>query len=565
MAQRRPHVNAAHRWARDVITGKVPACKFVIQACQRHLDDLRREKSTDFPFRFDRDKAEKVCEFAELMPHVKGKWKGTNIVLRRWQKFVLIVPFGWVRKSDGLRRFNEFYAEIPRKNSKSTLGAIVGNYMLTVDNEPGAEVYSGATTERQAMEVFRPAWQMVKDKILFRQTFNLECSGTFRNPTSIYSMFNGSRFEPLVGNPGDGPSPHCSIVDEYHEHRTSALYDSQKTGMGAREQPMLWVITTAGTDTSTPCYEKRRQALKVLSGELHNDQLFAIIFTIDETDDWTDFNVWKKANPNYGVSVFEDYLRSQHTEAMQSASKQNIIRCKHLNQWCNAGAPWMEITKWHACLDRQMHIDDFAGEDCFIGVDLASKKDITAKVSIFMREIDGEEHYFLFGQYYLPEQAAEGEDKTHYAGWAKDGFLKLTGGNMIDYSTVENDLKDDARGFNVLGVPHDPWGAAQFVSRMQDEGLEMVEIPQTFKEFSEPMKQFEALVLSGRIHHDGNPVLTWMVGNTMAKQDINDNCRPVKESKQNKIDGVVAGIMALKMWLDAEHISVYESRGVRTV
>jgi len=554
-----PHVNKANKYARDVVAGRIPACKWVKAACQRHLDDLKREKDADYPFKFDRLKAEKYCQFAEKMPHVKGDWAKRKelIVFQPWQCFIWCCVYGWLRKKDDLRRFREVYAEIPRKNSKSIQSAIAGHYMFTSDGEIGAEVYSGATSEKQAWEVFGPARQMALQAKGFKDFFDVEI-----NAKTLSILRTNSKFEPIIGKPGDGASPTCAIVDEYHEHQTPDLYDTMLTGMGARFQPLQVVITTAGWNLGSPCYDKRDQVCKMLDGVIQNDELFGIIYTIDTHDDWTDFAVWKKANPNFGISVFEDYLKARLLEATQRASRQNIIRCKHLNQWMSVGTAFFNMKKWADCADPALQLSDFEGERCWIAIDLASKIDIAAKMRLFKREIDGFYHYYIFGSYYLPEAAAEGSDKAHYQGWAKDGWITLTDGNRIDFEIIEEDLKEDAKTFEVVEVPHDPWGAPQFVTNMQKEGLTMVEVPQTVNYLSEPMKEMDALILDDKIHHNGDPVLTWMISNVVAKLDKKDNVFPYKERNESKIDGAVGSIMAIGRAIsDDGGQSIYEERG----
>lgn len=536
-----PHTNAANKYARDVRDGKIIVGDLVRLACVRHLDDLERAKKASFPYKFDRVKAEKILNFAHLMPHIRGKWRGTMINLEPWQKFALAVPFGWVKKSDGLRRFREIYDEIPRKNGKSVLAAIVGNYMMTEDGEPGAEVYSGATTRAQAMEVFKPAWMMTKMADGYEEHYGLRRAGTDENPGTIHCVDTGSKFEPLTGDPGDGPSPHCAIVDEYHEHRKPSLYNTQKTGMGSREQPMLMVITTAGTDTSAPCYDKRNQALEVLRGNRVNEQLFVLIFTIDKDDDWQNFDVWKKANPNYGVSVFPDYLKAQYKDCLGNPREQNTLKCKHLNVWSDAGSAWMNMAEWEKAADPTLRLEDFAGESCYIGVDLASKIDITSFVILFRR--DG--HYYQFSRQFLPEARTQGVDFSHYAGWAHDGYITTTPGNMVDQHAIEEEIVEVGRTHNIVEIPHDTWNAAQFCVNMAEAGQEMIEVPMNTQNISEPMKNIEALVLSGRYHHDGNPCFDWMMGNVVARTDANDNIYPRKEKPESKIDGPVAAILAM--------------------
>lgn len=567
MAAKYPLTNKANKYAMDVVAGKVQVSELVRIQCQRHLDDLKTEKTASFPYRFDKAKAERICAFAELMPHVKGKWKGMLIILEPWQCFLLAVPFGWVRKKDGLRRCREIYGEIPRKNAKSTIGAIIGLYMAFLDNEPGAEVYSGAGTEKQAHEVFAPAWKMVKASPQFKKRFALDLSGTEKNPGTIYSMSTGSKFEVVVGKPGDGASVHCGIVDEYHEHATDHTYDCFDTGMGSREQPLLLVITTAGTNTASPCYHRRAQAIKVLKGDLEDPSLFVLIYTVDEklaggrkvadddlaneqdkAESWTDFENWKAANPNYGVSVFPDYLKKQYAAAISDARKQNILKCKHCNVWSNAAAAYFNMVEFNACGDPTLDINDFKGEPVYIGLDLAAKKDLAALKLLFKRDED----YTLFSRYYLPRSETVGEDKAHYAGWAHDGYITLHEGSRINMESIQEDILDLAKRFDLTGednqggeVCNDPWNAQQLIANLEAEGISCTEIPQTVAMLSEPMKEIDALISEGRFHHDANPVTKWCFANTMATVDKKDNVFPFKEAPENKIDGAVATINAM--------------------
>lgn len=281
-----PNVNAANQYARDIVGGKILACQLTVLACQRHLDDLERAKDPHWPYRFDKNKAERFLRFAQKMPHTSGEWarRKLRIEFEAWQKFALGVPFGWVHKKTGLRRFSEIYIEVPRKNGKSAIAAAVGNYMFCADGEHGAEVYCGATTEKQAWKVFSPALQMVKKLPALRQKFSIKpWAKKMTRP-------DGSVFAPVIGDPGDGDSPSCAIIDEYHEHTTDALYTTMTTGMGAREQPMTLIITTAGYDITSPCYEKRTQVVEILrrtrNGE-ENETIFGLIYGLDDDDDWT--------------------------------------------------------------------------------------------------------------------------------------------------------------------------------------------------------------------------------------------------------------------------------------
>ena len=543
-----PHVNKCNKYARDIVSGKIDACVYAKQACQRHLDDLEKSKKADYPYKFDKLKGEKICKFAEMMPHIKGKWAGSLLVLEPWQCFLLVVLFAWVRKADNLRRFRELYAEVPRKNGKSIFGALIGNYMFAPDGEPGAEIYSGATTEKQAHEVFRPAWLMTQKIGGYRKRFDVELGGTEKNPGNIYSMSTASRFEAVVGKPGDGASVHCGLVDEYHEHKDDTTYDCFSTGMGARTQPILAVLTTAGTNTSYPCYDVRKKIINILDGQKQNDETFGIIYTIDKDDDWTDFAVWKKANPNFGVSVFEDFLRRQHKSALQEPRKQNILKCKHLNLWSNAGASWLNMVEWEKAADPELRIEDFWGDSCFLGLDLASKIDVASLMPLFVR--DG--HYYLFSRHYIPESRTHGEGMSHYAGWVHQEYLTATPGSRIDFEYIKKDIQEIAKNHDLSGeengggeVCNDPWNAQQFVTELINENISVVEVSQTVNMLSEPMKEIEAALKDGKFHHDGNPVTTWMFGNVMCRVDKKDNVFPFKEGNENKIDGAVATITAM--------------------
>lgn len=535
-----PHIRDGQQYCADIISGKIPACNYVKLAVQRHLADLKKQDRKSFPFRFDERKGNRVCNFIEKLPHIKGKWAGSPIRLEPWQKFILTCLFGWVKKSDGYRRFSELYLEVPRKNAKSTLAAGIGLYMLTEDGEPGAEVYSGATSEKQAWEVFGPARLMAMRGSDHGDTFKGNY-GVSVNAKNLSILHTASKFEPIIGNPGDGASPHCAIVDEFHEHKTPDLYDTMVTGMGARTQPLNLIITTAGSNLGGPCYSKRDQIVKILRGVYENDDVFGIIYTLDDEDDWTDFTNWRKANPNFGVSVYEDFLKKRYLDAKQRTDKQNIIRCKHLNQWMNAGTAWMDMQKWNRCADTTLSIDDFRGRKCIAALDLSTKIDLTAKIRLFVENGD----YYIFGRYYLPESTVELGENTHYQGWVKDGWIQQTMGDTIDFELIEEELRQDCQHFEMVDIAYDPWQATQLALRMQAEGAPMVEYRNTVGTMSEPMKQVQALVYSRRIHHNGDPVLAWMMSNVVARIDKKDNIFPNKERYENKIDGVVALIMAM--------------------
>jgi len=560
-----PSINKGNQYARDVVSGKIPACEYIQQVCQKHLDDLKNQKQANFPWKFDKDKAEKFCKFAEQMKHTKGnKWKGKFFILEPWQALIAVALFGWVWKKNGYRKYDELYLEVPRKNGKSFFSAVILLFLFCADGEAGAEIFSGAGTEKQAHAIFRPAYMMCKAQPGFKKHFGIELGGTEKNPGNIYSLKSGSRFEVVVGKPGDGDSPSGAGVDEYHEHLTDHMYDCFNTGRDAREQSLLVITTTSGTNTSRPCYAKRQSLIKALKGDISRDNVLAFIYTIDDGDDWRDFENWKYANPNYGVSVIEDNLKKKYKLALQDARKQNILKCKHLNVWSNAGESWMNMNAWQKCADPLLRLEDFEGEPCFMGLDLASKIDVAALMMIFK---SGDE-YFMFSRYYIPEEKTHGEDMAHYAGWVHDGYMTTTPGNRIDLEQIQNDIIELAKTYDVSGsqngggeVCNDPWNAQQLVTNLLNEKIGVVEVAQNVNSLSEPMKELEAVVLEGKFHHDGNPATQWMFGNVCCKVDKKDNVFPFKEGDQNKIDGAVAAItaMARAMYDDGNSGSRYNS------
>lgn len=544
-----PYVNQANQYAREVVRGKIVACHYVIAACQRHLDDLANERSGRFSYRFDREKAERAARFIQLLPHTKGEWafKRQLITLEPWQLFIVCCAFGWVKKGSGLRRFREVYTEIPRKNGKSAISAGVALYCFAADNEFGAEVYSGATTEKQAWEVFRPARLMAQRTPLLLERFGIQV-----NASNLTIPSDGARFEPLIGNPGDGQSPSCSIVDEYHEHDADDLYTTMLTGMGARKQPLMWIITTAGYNIEGPCYDKRREVIEMLSGTLPDDELFGVIYTLDEGDDWTDPKALVKANPNMGVSVYADHLASQQNKAIKNARFANKFKTKHLNIWVSAKTAYFNMESWKACEDRSLSEDAFEGQECVLGFDLARKLDLNSKVRLFWRDIDGRRNYYcITPQFWVPEETVFNTENRRlaerYQKWVNRGELTATDGAEVDYREIFEAAKDDQRRFNVLETPLDPSGATALGHQLADEGMNPITIIQNYQNMSDPMKELEAAIMSGRFHHDGNTLLTWCISNVIGKHIVgnDDVVRPVKESADQKIDGAVALIIAM--------------------
>lgn len=553
------HVNQALDYANQVVSGEIPAGKYTQLACARQLRDL--ENGVDGCY-FDEVEAERVCSFIELLPHTKGRWAAHKqlIKLEPWQCFIFATLFGWRRTKDDTRRFRKAYICVARKNGKSVIAAGIGLYMLAMDGEYGAEVYSGATTEKQAWEVFKPARIMAQ-----RSPELIDAAGIDVMAKAISIPEQGAKFEPLIGNPGDGASPSCAIVDEYHEHDSSNLYDTMETGMGAREQPLMLVITTAGSSIHGPCHELQRDCEQILDGVSIDDEQFGVIYHADPEDDWTDPAILRKANPNFGVSVFEDFLLAKQRDAISSPAKQNIFRTKHMNQWVSAKTAWLNMLDWAKCGDNELQPDDYNGSDAFIAIDLASKIDIAAVIRLATVIQDGLRHYYVYPLYYLPEQTIEDDKSGRYQKWLTSGHLIATDGNEIDFRVIRADVAASLGQYNVIQTVYDPWRATQLAQELQDDGANCVEFRQTVQNMSPAMYELESAIKAGRLHHNNNPVTNWMASNVVAKRDAKDNIYPRKERPQNKIDGMVALIMAVGAAMESEEINLYENQSLRVL
>jgi phage terminase large subunit-like protein len=555
-----------HKYAEEVADGTIVACKWVRLACERHLRDLKKSETKSFPYRFDEVKAGNICRFLELMPHIKGPKAGEHIVLEAWQKFILGMVFGWVRKDSGLRRFRHAYIEVPRGNAKSTKSAGVGLYLFAVEGEGGAEVYSAATTRDQAKIVFEVAQQMTRKSPGFKKKFGVQV-----NARNISQLSTASKFEPLSSDAGtlDGLNVYGGIIDELHAHKTRSAYDVIETGAGKREQSLIWCITTAGSNRAGICYEQRDYVIKVLEKTSKDETYFGIIYTIDDDDDWTDPEIWKKANPNWDVSVMPDHVANLARKALQMPSAQNNFKTKHLNVWVNASSPWMDMMKWAKCCDKEMQIEHFHNQECIEGLDLASRIDIAAKAKLFWKDIARElvengqkrsvleRHYYAFLDYYLNEEAIESSRNSQYSGWSNAGLLIETSGDETDYGRIADDVMAELPNFKIREIAYDPWQAPPLIQVIQnradwDRSIELVEIKPSVQNFSPAMKELEGAVAGGRFHHNGDPILAWMISNVVCHRDNKDNIFPRKEREENKIDGAVALLMAINRAMVAD-------------
>lgn len=558
-------VEVARRYASDVLSGEIPACKWVKAAARRHFDDLADQSV----YRLDEAASDRVCTFAELMPHTKGAWarKKERIRLKPAQVFILVSIFGWLRVADGLRRYRTVYLEMARKNAKSTLCSVIALYLLALDGEEGAEVYSAATTRDQARIVFAAARRMAELEPEFRRRFGVT---VWKDSVTVDST--GSALKPLSAeaNTLDGLSTHGGLIDEVHAHRTRDVWDVMETSTGSRSQPLIFGITTAGSNRAGICYEIRGYLCKVLNGTLHrhgglgykvegdtavDETFFGLIYTLDDDDDWQDEAVWIKANPLLGVSVYLDDLQRQAKKASHLASAQPGFLTKRMSVWVNADSAWMDMLAWERAA-ASLDMADYKGWDCTFGLDLASKVDITSLAILFQR--DGE--YVLFTRHWLPEDAISESSISQYAGWAQNEYLTATDGNVLDHEAVQAEIEALAEEYNPSAIGYDPGYDRIIPQNLANKGLPAVEVRATVMNFSEPMKQFEAITLGGKLKHDGNPVTAWMVSNVVCHRDAKDNIYPRKERDENKIDGVIAAILALNVGA-AKKQSIWETRG----
>lgn len=531
------YVDIGRRYAEDVVSGRIPACTWVQRACQRQLDDL--ERPVDWRFRFDRKKANRICEFVELLPHINGSWATPTIRLEPWQCFLLTVIFGWVDRKTNLRRFSKALIVIPRKNAKSTLAAAVGLFLLALDGEPGAQVYSAATTRDQSKIVWDIAKTMAQRVKPFCDRFGVQPLAH-----SIAIEEKAAFFKPLSRDADslEGLNPHGAVIDELHAHKTREVFDVLDEATGARKQPLIFIISTEGDNPTGVFAEQVSYGEQVLDGNHTDESYFAIIYTIDKEDDWTQRESWVKANPNFGVSVSEESLRTRCEQARKNPASQASFLMKRLNVRVGAGQAYFNMLAWKACADPSIKIEDFYGERCIIALDLASRDDIAGKVYLFQRD----SKQYVFGRYYLPSDRLDRGNPNYdfYRGWADRDLITFTDGNVIDFGFIENDLLEDRNNFDLHEVACDPAQSLYLSTRMIADGLPMIQIPQNVMRLSEPMKEISALSLQGKLIHNGDPVLSWMIGNVVAKRDANENVFPRKSRPESKIDAAVALIMA---------------------
>lgn len=510
---------------------------------------------------FDVAEADRALAFFGMLRHHKGEWAGQPVDLQPWQVFTIREVFGWKRE-DGTRRYRTDYEEIARKNGKSTKAAGMGLYLTLADQEPGAEVYSSATKRDQARIVFDAAKEMVRRSPELRKYVK-----SYRGNMSVARL--GAKFEPLSaeGDTLDGLNPHGNIVDELHAHRTRLVWDVLDTAMGARRQPLTVAITTAGMyDPTSIGWEIHNYACQVLEGVFEDESFFAFIAAADEGDDWTDPEVWWKANPNLDVSVKREYLAQQIEKAKRQPTFLNTVLRLHLNLWMQQVTRWISMRDWKACPERE---DEAAlyGSPAYAGLDLSSKLDLTALILVVPAEGG---FYDVVPRFWCPQDTAAQrsmDDRVPYDAWIRDGWIEGTPGDVIDYEFIEAEVRGLADLFDIRELAYDPWSAMQTALRLQNEGLTVVEVRQGYRDMSEPCKELERLVVSGKLRHGDHPVLSWMANNVAVMEDPAGNLKLAKDRSAEKIDGVVALAMAIGRAIvnQGSGRSVYETRGVLTL
>lgn len=521
---------------------------------------MSRKKKPSSAFHFDERAARIATAFFEhALRHTKGEWNGQPFVLPRWQKRIVRDIFGW-KRADGMRRYRTIYIEVPRKNGKSTLAGGLALILTFADDEPSADVFSAAADREQASIVFEQA------KAMFMASPYLADEGVAYKrsivsndvPPNVYRVLSADAYTK------HGLNAHGTIFDELHAQPTRELWDVLTTSTGARRQPMTVAITTAGYDRESICWEQHEYARQVNDGTIDDPTFYGVIFAADDADDWLSEATWRKANPNLGVSVKLDYLRTEAKRAAMSPAYQNTFRRLHLNQWTQQETRWLDLNAWDAC-GAKFDAGLLRGAVCYGGLDLASNSDIASFVLDFPSEAGEEELHTWLAWFWIPENNLVERGRKHrvpYDAWARAGLIETTPGNVIDYDYIGTKIETLADQYNIREIAFDRWGAVQISSRLMGAGLKLTGFGQGYTSMSQPTKDLLRVVMSKRLRHGGNPVLRWMADNVVVDTDASGNVKPDKEKSREKIDGVVAGIMALARAMVSPRKSVYEHRGI---
>lgn len=542
------------QYAEAVIAGDVPAGKLVRLAAQRHIRDM--DTGHERGLWFDERAAERAINFFPLLRHSKGEWAGQPFELEPWQQFIVGSLFSWKRE-DGLRRFRTAYVSVGRKNGKTTTVAGLGLLLAFFDNESGSEVYAAAVKRDQAKITWSEAQRMVQRT----PALSARVKAFAHN---LHAPDTASKFEPVSSdyNSLDGLNVHGGIIDEYHAHPNGSLADVIESATGARRQPLIIYTTTAGHDNESACHDLDKYVSQILEGLVADDTVFGYVARIDEGDQWDDPAVWPKANPNLGVSVKLDDLERQCERAKQIPREQNEFRRKRCNQWTEQAERWLDLGLWDGCDGKPAVV---AGDLSFAGLDLSSTTDLSALTLLFPRP-DGE--YDLLCRFWCPEEGIyerTRRDKVPYDAWVRDGWITATPGDVVDYEFIRAQINEDSGLYDIREIGFDAWNASGLATQLMGDGAEMVKIPQNYSSLNEACKELERLLRAGKIRHGGNPVLRWMAANVAVDEGPNESIRPSKKRSHERIDGIVALVMALSRAMvhqQQETGSVYEQRGV---
>ena len=550
----------AEQYALDIVNGKIESCQWVKLAAKRYFGDIKTAEKKGFHFD-SKDPIRVIRFFERILKHYQDEWAGKPFILLPWQQFILWNLYGW-KKADGSRRFTHASVFVARKNGKTELAAGCGLYGMGFDGTKAAEVYATATDKDQA----KIAWLKAKS-MTAQSDVLLEYLKPMAN--AIFSDVFFSTFKPWSSDTGrkDGYNPSFAIIDEYHAHKDNSMVNVISSGLGGRVDPIIFMITTAGFDLNSPCYNHQQVCQDILLDKKKDDNLFTIIYTIDEDDDWEDERVWRKANPSWDhIPTIQRQMQREYIKAVNEKSDVNF-KTKNLNIWTQSPETWID-DKDYMKQKQDYTEEDLLGATCFAGMDLSDSYDLSC-VSLFFPESKRFLRYF-----FLPEDKmnvhGRGDD-VDYGEWEKDGWITLTPGNVIDHNyiryaltgynvtdgTVQWSGESLMDKFNLRMVAFDRWGAVQIMNQLTDDGIEMMKHGQGYVDMNNPTKEFKKGVLGGELFHDGNPVSRWMVGNVVILRDPAANEKPDKSKSKNKIDGVVADLMALNAALrfyDSEQV-----------
>lgn len=513
--------------------------------------------------KYNKEAADYAVHFIECLSHTKGTWAGQPFVLIDWQERIIRDLFG-ILKKNGYRQFNTAYIEIPKKQGKSELAAAVALLLCCGDGEERAEVYGCAADRQQASIVFEVAADMVRMCPALNRRVKILASQKrimYLPTNSFYQVLSAEAYSK------HGFNIHGVVFDELHTQPNRKLFDVMTKGSGdARMQPLYFLITTAGTDTNSICYETHQKAKDILAGRKIDTTFYPVIYGADESDDWSDVNVWKKANPSLGITVGLDKVQAAFDSARQNPGEENAFRQLRLNQWVKQSVRWMPMDKWDACAFG-VDEEELKGRVCYGGLDLSSTTDITAFVLVFP-PLGEDDKYSVLSFFWIPEDNLElrvRRDHVPYDVWERQGFLQTTEGNVVHYGFIESFIGRLGEQYNIREIAFDRWGAVQMVQNLEGMGFTVVPFGQGFKDMSPPTKELMKLTLEKKIAHGGHPVLRWMADNIFIRTDPAGNIKADKEKSTEKIDGVIATIMALDRAIRCGNDngeSVYDSRGV---